>query len=182
MGYASKEALLEYTQDKAKGPLFKIIACGELVVGLISLTSDYIWFALLMIVTAVIIFFSDLSGNGTYKKFLSTAASTGELQRILNDFAASQSMADDRIRLGAEYIFGRKMGRPISYAELRKVYPFIVTGASCARYLKGITADGQEHMLCDFIVRGSQKNPHPDENAIYQHILSRNPNIYLGYK
>lgn len=182
MGYASKEALLEYTQDKSKGPFFTIIACGGFVVGLICLSGDFMWFGLFMIVMSAISLFSDLSGNGSYKKFLSTAVSTGELQRIINDFAASQSLADDRIRLGDEYIFGRKMGRPISYAELRKVYPFIVTGTTCARCLKGVTVNGQEHVLCDFIVRSSQKTPHPDENAIYQHILSKNPNIYLGYK
>lgn len=182
MGYASKEALLEYTQDKSKGPLFKILGCAVIVVGLICLSGDTVWFGLTMIAAGVYMFFSDASGNGSYKKFLSNAASTGELQRILNDFANGNIMADDRIRLGSEYIFGRKMGRPISYAELRKVYPHVFTGTSNSRYLKGVTADGQEHMLCEFIVKGSPKNPHPDENAIYQYIFTRNPNIHLGYK
>lgn len=184
MGYASKEALMEYTQESKGNSAFASILGGIMLVGgVLSLgTSLGIVLSLIFIVGGISFISMGTKGNSNYKKFLSIAASTGELQRILNDFASSHSMADDRIRLGSEYIYGRKMGRPIQYAELRKVYPHVVTGSGCARYLKGITADGQEHNLCEFIVRTSQKTPHPDEAAIYQHIVTRNPNVYLGYK
>jgi len=183
MGYASKEALMEYLHNKGSGTFLSIFGLFAFFMGFVSLTlpDGNIAFLIFAVIGAGFLFMGR-SNKSTLNKYLSIAASTGELQRILNDFAASQSLADDRIRLGSEYIFGRKMGRPISYSELRKVYPFIVTGTTCARYLKGVTADGQEHIICEFIVRGSQKTPHPDENAIYQHILSKNPHIYLGYK
>lgn len=183
MSYASKEALMEYTQGNSTNSSLKVFGGISFIVGLVSLATPLgIVLSLFFIVAGVYLFFTGFSGDSSYKKFLKIASSTGELQRILNDFATSRSMADDRIRLGAEYIYGKKMGRPIQYTELRKVYPFIVTGTSCARYLKGITADGQEHNLCEFIVKTSQKDPHPDESYIYQYIVTKNPNVYLGYK
>lgn len=186
MGYASREALMEYTQEeKGNRTFMSALGFAEIILGMFLLTqtdSQNIFLSLFFIIGGIFSIVSARNSNSNYKKFLSITASTGELEKILNDFANSRSMADDRIRLGSEYIFGRKRGRPISYAELRKVYPYIVSGTSCARYLKGVTADGAEHILCEFIVRNSQKTPHPDENAIYQHILSRNPNVYLGYK
>lgn len=184
MGYASKEALLEYTQEsKSKSGFSSVFGGIALVGGILSLATPLgIVLSLLFIAGGICMISYGAKGNSTYKKFLSVAASTGELQRILNDFANSQSLADDRIRLGSEYIFGKNMGRPISYSELRKVYPYIVTGTGCARYLKGVTADGAEHMLCEFYVRTSQKDQHPDESYIYQVIVNKNPNVYLGYK
>lgn len=184
MGYASKEALLEYTQEsKSKTGFGVVFGVIMVVAGISALATPLgVVMSLLFIAGGVCLISLGTKGNSTYKKFLSVAASTGELQRMLNDFANSQSLADDRIRLGSEYIFGKQTGRPISYAELRKVYPYVVTGSGCARYLKGVTADGQEHMLCEFIVRRSQKDPHPDESYIYQVIVTRNPNVYLGYK
>lgn len=184
MGYASKEALVEYTQESKSNSAFASIFGGIMLVGgVLSLGTPLgIVLSLIFIVGGIYFISMGTKSNSNYKKFLSIASSTGELQRILNDFASSQSMADDRIRLGAEYIYGKKMGRPVQYTELRKVYPHIVSGSSCARYLKGVTADGQEHNLCEFIVKTSEKTPHPDESAIYQCILARNPNVHLGYK
>lgn len=184
MGYASKEALLEYTENKSLNIFTPILGIGGILMGILLFDTSAmgILCAVLLGGSGIYLLFSDPSGKSSYKKYLKIAASTGELQRMLNDFAASQSLADDRIRLGAEYIYGKKMGRPLSYAELRKVYPYVVTGSGCARFLKGVTADGQEHNLCEFIVRTSQKDPHPDEAYIYQVIVTKNPNIYLGYK
>ena len=184
MGYASKEALLEYTEKKGLNILTPILGVGGILLGILLFNTSVmgVLCTLLLGGSGVYLLFSDPTGKSSYKKYLDTAASTGELQRMLNDFASSKSLADDRIRLGAEYIYGKKMGRPLSYSELRKVYPYVVTGSGCARFLKGITADGQEHNLCEFIVKTSQKDPHPDESYIYQVILSKNPNVYLGYK
>lgn len=184
MGYASKEALLEYTQASKGNTGFLTFLGGIILIGGIAslFTPLGIVLSLLFIIGGALMLNEARKGNSNYKKFLKIAESTGEMQRILNDFAASQSLADDRIRLGAEYIYGKQMGRPVSYAELRKVYPHVVTGTSCRRFLKGITADGAEHNLCDFIVRKSEKEPHPDESYIYQIIVNKNPNVYLGYK
>ena len=189
MGYASKEALLEYTQKSksASGSgLFRVIGIAGIIMGIASMgTEAGMVFTMVCIAAGIFLFYmGGQTGRETkeYLKYLKIAESTGEMQRILNDFANSQSLADDRIRLGSEYIFSRKQGRPITYAELRKVYPYVVSGTNCARYLKGVSASGAEYMLCDFIVRKSQKDPHPDESYIYQVIVSKNPNVHLGYK
>lgn len=184
MGYASKEALLEYTQQsKGTTGFGKGMGFFILIVGLASLATPLgIVFSLFFIASGILWIYTASQNNSEYKKYLKIAESTGELQRVLNDFANSQSLADDRIRLGSEYIFGKHQGRPISYAELRKVYPYVVGGTSCSRYLRGVTAGGQDYILCEFIVRHSQKDPHPDESYIYQVIVTKNPNVHLGYK
>ena len=189
MGYASKEALLEYTkkdEGKSGSGLFRILGIAGVIMGLASLgTEAGLFFSLICIAGGIFLFyFGGQTGRETkaYMKYLKMAESTGEMQRILNDFANAQSLADDRIRLGSEYIFSKNHGRPVTYAELRKVYPHIVTGSGCARSLVGITVSGQGYTLCDFIVRKSQKDPHPDESYIYQVIVNKNPNVYLGYK
>lgn len=184
MGYASREALLEYTQQsKSKSGFFKGFGIFSLIAGLGSLATPLgIVFSLFFIAGGICMIYGGAKNNSEYHKYLKIAGSTGELQRVLNDFANSQSLADDRIRLGSEYIFGKHQGRPISYAELRKVYPYVVGGTSCSRYLRGVTAGGQDYILCEFIVRHSQKDPHPDESYIYQVIVTKNPNVHLGYK
>lgn len=187
MGYASREALVEYTQKKKGDAAFlSILGVFGVIMGIVFLTQAkemmHFVFGVFFAVVGVWMIMSNSKDNSSYKSFLSTAQATGEMQRLLDDFAASRSMADDRIRLGANYLYGKQMGRPIQYTELRKVYPYVVTGTNTARYLKGVTSDGSELMLCEFIVHRSPKDPHPDESAIYQHILSKNPNVYLGYK
>ena len=189
MGYASKEALLEYTKkDKGKtgSGFFRIFGIAGVIMGLASIgTEAGLVFSLICIAGGIFLFYTGgQTGRETneYMKYLKIAESTGEMQRILNDFANAQSLADDRIRLGSEYIFSKQQGRPVTYAELRKVYPHIITGSGCARYLYGVTVNGQIYTLCDFIVRNSQKDPHPDESYIYQVIVNKNPNVHLGYK
>lgn len=189
MGYASKEALLEYTkkdEGKSGSGFFKGFGVVMIIGGIATLGTELGLFLSLLFIAGGIFMFH--TGGQTaretkgYMKYLKMAESTGEMQRILNDFANAQSLADDRIRLGSEYIFSKNQGRPVTYAELRKVYPHIVTGSGCARSLVGITVSGQGYTLCDFIVRKSQKDPHPDESYIYQVIVNKNPNVYLGYK
>ena len=184
MGYASKEALLEYTKEP-KGNIGFLKGLGVVVVifGVATLGTEFgLVLSILFIAGGIFMIYSAGQNDSEYKKYLKIAESTGELQRVLNDFANAQSLADDRIRLGSEYIFSKNLGRPVAYAELRKVYPHVVGGTSCARYLKGVTAGGTEYMLCNFIVRHSQKDPHPDESYIYQVIVDKNPNVHLGYK
>ena len=151
MGYASKEALLEYTQKSksASGSgLFRVIGIAGIIIGIASMgTEAGMVFTMVCIAAGIFLFYmGGQTGRETkeYLKYLKIAESTGEMQRILNDFANSQSLADDRIRLGSEYIFSRKQGRPITYAELRKVYPYVVSGTNCARYLKGVSASGAD--------------------------------------
>ena len=185
MGHASKEALLEYTKkSKSDTKFLQGIGVVALVGGLASFGVEElgVLFPLFFIAGGIFMFYMGGKNDSEYKKYLKIADSTGELQRVLNDFANAQSLADDRIRLGSEYIFGKNQGRPVSYAELRKVYPHIYKGSRCARQIDGVTVSGQTRILCDFIIRNSQKDPHPDESYIYQVIVSRNPNVYIGYK
>lgn len=187
MGYASKAALMEYIKEKTGDRLF--LTCFGIGVIFISFLAMSVYdndpknLIMIILIMAAGIFFITMGNSKTSKckRFLKLLESTGQMDRLLNDFASSQALADDRIRLGAEYIYGKNQGRPVSYAELQKVYPSVVTGARCERKLMGITAEGA-YVLCDFIVYKSQKDPHPDESYIYQVILSKNPNVYLGYK
>lgn len=186
MGYASKAALMEYIKEKTEYRSFLIcfgIGSIFLSILLMSFCDNDPMNMIMILVFLVVGIFMIIEGSkpSQCKRFLKLLESTGQMDRLLNDFASSQALADDRIRLGAEYIYGKNQGRPVSYAELQKVYPSVVTGARCERKLKGVTAEGA-YVLCDFIVYKSQKDPHPDESYIYQVILSKNPNVYLGYK
>ena len=186
MGYASKEALLEYTQNKSVASMSKAAGAGMLLLSLLFFGFDSSGtekiFGLVFLVGGALGLYSGLTWDSAYKKFLNTAASTGELTRLLEDFAASQSMADDRIRLGANYLYGKKQGRPIRYSDLAKVYPHVVTGSHLSRSLVCVTIDGKTSGLCNFIVRDDPKIPHPDEALILHMIRTKNPNVYLGYK
>lgn len=184
MGYASKEALLEYTQeDKKVSRLGYLIGGICLIMGIIFMSTPIgVDFCLFFIAGGIYLLCTAGRDQAKYKKYLSAADSTGELQRMLTDFANSKSLADDRIRLGEEYIFGKRMGRPITYAELRKIYPYVTTKSRYARYLKGATPDGTEYILCAFDCETLKSDSHPDEPSIYQMITSRNPYIQVRSK
>lgn len=183
MSYASKEALMEYTQPKKHENLsIQIMGVFAFVVGVFSFTiPGGLDMSLLMTLGGAAMFFlSRTKTYSSYKNFFSLAASTGELNEVINDFGASRSMADDHIRLGENYLYGKQAGRPIKYAELKKVYIHSAQKTSIvARNLKGVTADGTDLLLCEFIVCDSAKKPHPDEAAILQHIKSKNPYVIV---
>ena len=183
MSYASKEALMEYTQPKKNENSFiRLFGVFVFAVGVFSFTiPGGLDMSLLTTLGGAAMFFLFRSKTySSYKNFLSLTASTGELDEIIKDFGASRSMADDRIRLGENYLYSKQGGRPIKYAELKKVYVHSAQKTSIvARNLNGVTADGTNLLLCEFIVRDSAKKPHPDEAAILQHIKSKNPYIVI---
>lgn len=183
MSYASKEALMEYTQPKKHENLsIQIMGVFCCIVGAFSFTIPG-GFGMSLLMTlggaAMVVFFHTKTYS-SYKNFFSLAASTGELNEVINDFGASRSMADDRIRLGQIYLYGKQAGRPIKYAELKKVYVSgVQKSTNVFRRLHGVTADGTDILLCEFILHDSAKKPQPDEAAILQHIKSKNPYIVI---
>lgn len=179
MSWASKEDLVNYTQEKANSSFATILGIVMIFGGIASLfTSLGLVFSLLITAGGIYFVKSGNDINRDYNNYLAAAEASGEMQAIVNDFAGSKSMHYDSIRLGESYIFTRKRGRPVQYAELRKVYVNITktNGIETSRSLIGVATDGKNHILCDNL---SKKDG--DAEQIMAHIRYKNPHVQLGY-
>lgn len=163
--------------------LFLPIALAFLV-GMVRSLDFPIYEILLMLLffaLAIVPAYTTFSSRRKFTDYIRYAASSGELQVLLNDFTYGQSLADDNIRLGEKYIFCRKKGRPLGYNEITKVYQAIqkTNSAENRRTLEAVLTNGKTYVLCELKKHGGSDR---DVSKILGYIQQKNPNVHLGYK
>ena len=104
---------------------------------------------------------------------------------LSKDFSAAHSLLNDKIRLGDDWLYGRKTGTLVRYEQIKKIYIYIhrTNGAEDRRALKIETADGKARELCLIPTTGFvNKQNHPDVETVIKVLLIKNPNVHIGYK
>lgn len=115
------------------------------------------------------------------KSQLESMQSTGELDRVLQDFAAGQSVFDDNLRVGNYYLFGKKHGGVVRYGEIKQIYQHIQRTyfIETARSLQFVDVNGKTRVLCKLPLWDKAKTQVLQVMAFVQ---SKNPTVKLGYK
>ena len=112
--------------------------------------------------------------------FLDDARKRNELELVLQDFQAASSLCEDRIRMGAKFIYGKNCG-VYEYSRLQKVYQYIhkTNWAEDGRELRAVMSDGKTKTLCKLALKGKD-----DENVkkVILYILLKNQSVTVGYR
>lgn len=106
---------------------------------------------------------------------------SAEQSRILQDFAHAQSVIGDTLRVGQHYLYGKGSGRVVAYSEIKQVYQHIqrTNFVETARTLQYVNTDGKTRVLCRLPLRDKAKD---EVLQVMAFILSKNPNVKLGYR
>lgn len=164
------------------GSIFLIVGIGSLVILLPE--SDSVFKTLLtsLFVTGlgVLILWVSVSSIRELNAQLQAMEASGELARVLEDFAQGEVLVKGNVRLGKYYVFGKGSDRVIRYEEIRRVYQYIKKRnfVETTRCLKYVDPQGTTRDLCPLLLRGKS-----DEEAlrIMNVIHSKNPTTQFGY-
>jgi len=104
---------------------------------------------------------------------------------LVKDFNASRPVINDHLRLGEEWLFGKRTATIVRYEQIKKIYMYVhrTNGVEDRRALKIETAAGKTLELCNLPTKGVfKKQNHPDVETILKVILIKNPSVHVGYK
>lgn len=179
----------KYTKPSSVWPLVSAVFLVVLTTSFVGvILDDSVRFTLrgiivfpLGIVVFAYMLYTSTKEQKLYRQYLQQLQETGELERILADFGAAQSMANDGIRLGQMYAYRKKEGKPVPYQEICRVYQHIDRRNSkeTGRSLKYFDPAGKEHTLC--ALRTQEKSVE-DVKKIAAFLQSKNPNVKFGYE
>ncbi len=104
-----------------------------------------------------------------------------EMNSILEDFAEAESFMNGNVRVGKSYIFGKKSGAVIKYADIDRAHHFIRKNNSyrVKRFIEIFTFDDTKIKLCK--VSSNDKNIEACEKIMHI-IKERNPKADVMYK
>lgn len=111
-------------------------------------------------------------------KDLSTAQRDGSLDALYQDFQNGISLSGDDIRLGREYVFGRRMGTYHRYRDIDRIYQYVhkTNFVEDKRMLRAKLLSGSIVDLCK-LDRGGNN---PEVAKIAMVIVKMNPTIRVG--
>ena len=183
MNQAGKKSFMKYTSSVYIGII--LIGAFFLFTGLSYVLQEsdiaIIIISLLIAAAGVGIIFSQIRNAKKIRNFVADKEQSGQLPLLLNDFAGSQSLVGDKVRVGREYIFGKKQGVPIAYSQMRQVYQYIKKKnfVENQRELRCVLENGKTVTLCQLKLRGKSDE---DVSKIMAFIHYKNPGVHLGYK
>ena len=102
------------------------------------------------------------------------------LSEVFGEFKNSQSILNDALRLGPEYMFGKGMGTIIKYKDISNIYQYVhkTNLVEDKREIRVEKVSGEEIKLCKIYLNGKSD----DELIILMnYILEKNPNVQIGY-
>lgn len=113
------------------------------------------------------------------KKFYADIESKGMLPYIEADFEKAFPVRNN-IYLGNNWIYVKGKERLLSYADITQVYQYIhkTNFVENERALKYVDKNGKHRVLCKIDLRGKSDE---DVRKIVSFILSKNPNIKIGF-
>ena len=103
------------------------------------------------------------------------------LPAMEQDFRMAQPLRKGKVRFGRYWIFVKSRRAPVMYAEIRQVYQFIqrTNFIESARTLRYVDTKGRTKDLCKLDLRGKSDE---EVRQMVQLILTKNPNVKVGYK
>lgn len=162
-------------------------SAAMIVVGIIFAAIGLLCVTVTPVATLVCVGFGALMiwvGSSSRKEFnnqMKQFQESGELSRVVADYASSMPLVDGRVRLGNGYIFGKGQGQVVSYGEIRQVYQHIhkKNFVENNREMRYVDPRGKVKTLCELKLRGKSDE---DVIRIMAVIKAKNPSVKLGYK
>ena len=115
------------------------------------------------------------------KKFYTDMKTRGVLLQVEADFDRAISVLKNNVRLGNNWIFVKGKERLLDYEDITQIYQYIhkTNFVENERAIKYVDKKGKHRVLCKLALRGKS-----DEEVlkIIGIILSKNPNVKIGYR
>ena len=139
------------------------------------------WMSLFCLAIAALFFWLAYSAKKKLRALMTDMEATGEQGRILQDFAAAQSVFNGELRVGHHYLFGKGSGIVLRYGEIKQIYQHVQRSyfIETARTLQYVNLNGKTKVLCKIPLRDKGKDQVLQLMAFIQ---SKNPTVKLGYK
>ena len=114
------------------------------------------------------------------KKFYAELTQNSQLPEIEEDFKNAACVRNDTLRLGKKWIFIKGQENILAYNEIQQIYQYVhkTNLVEDERKLIYVNASGKKKTLCKLEVRGKSND---ELVSIINYILSKNPNIKIGY-
>ncbi len=115
------------------------------------------------------------------KKFYADIETSGSLPKIEADFDGAVPVLKNKVRLGNSWIFVKGKERLLGYEDITQVYQYIhrTNFIENERALKYVDKKGKHRVLCKLELRGKSDE---EVHKIVLFILSKNPNVKIGYR
>lgn len=136
--------------------------------------------AVMLLIGAILIFSGIHSLNKVTKK-LAEIDSNGGTQFLINDFKSGGKAFKDALILGQTFLIGKHTGTIITYNDILQIYQYVhkTNFVEDTRILKVVLAQNRKTVdLCPLPLRGKADN---EAAQVINYILSRNPNVKVGY-
>ena len=103
------------------------------------------------------------------------------LPAMEQDFRMAQPMRKGKVLFGRNWIFVKGRKTPVLCGDIRQVYQFIqkTNFIESARTLRYVDTKGRTRDLCSLDLRGKSDE---EVRQMVQLILTKNPNVKVGYK
>lgn len=128
-----------------------------------------------------VVIWSAISGMRELNNQFRELESSGQLDRIVEEFNRAEVLVKDKIRLGQNYIFGKGSNRLMRYEEIQQVYQYVKKRnfVETVRTLKCVDRQGKTRDLCQLQLKGKSDE---EVKRIVAAIWQRNPGVKIGYK
>lgn len=187
MEKTSLKALKKYLRPAMGGLIFSVFAISVVPVWIITTMVMFHTFTVQLLLIGLIgtalfavpLRFTVLDGFFRWHRYFRDAEEE-KLNILIHDFEAGKALAEDRIRMGDTYMFGKQAAVPQRYDMTNRVYQHILSryGQIVDRALIVRTHIGQECTLC------SLHKKHGDQEAqeIFHAIKEKNQYVRIGYQ
>lgn len=179
----------KYTRDSGVGflifgsffVLLALVILIMLLIGEMDFELSLLASCAVPLAMGVIMIWVSVSSRKDYRKHLERLEQTGEIDRVLQDFATAQPLVGGAVRLGQYYIFGKRQGGAVRYEDIRQVYQHIHKRnfVENSRSLRYVNSQGKTKDLCSLALRGKSDQ---DVMRIMAVIKAKNPSVHLGYR
>lgn len=174
-----KEELKEYLYP-SKLPL--IGGGAFVIIGFVGmgLAASPVGVFILCCIFAVIISVPTLITIHNLSSTIETFVTDEKLPEVLEEFENSQSVLNNALSVGTEYMFGKGMGTIIKYKDISNIYQYVhkTNLVEDKREIRVVKVNGEEIKLCKLSLKGKSDN---ELKALMIFILEKNPKIKIGY-
>lgn len=164
-------------------PLMGVLAIPLGIFMLLSAAGDLIMLAMGVFFAAggVYVAYSESNSASGTKNWMTMMEREGMLDAALTDFRDAADYLGGNLRLGQYWAFGKGAITPLAYGDMVRVYQHVhkTNFAEDGRTLIVITTSGDTRRVCELPLGGTGDQ---ELNRALTFLLSRNPNIQIGYK
>lgn len=166
------------------GAFFVIIGLFVVVMGLTTDSYDsteYIVTGIIGVLLGVLFIYLGIRDNKKFDKKLKEIEENGGMPILLNDFKTGGRAFKNSLIVGQTFLIGKKSGTIVTYNEIVQIYQYVhsTNFVEDSRTLKVKTIQNSVLDLCSIPLRGKGND---ELEQVINYILSKNPNVKVGYK